>query len=145
MRVDFYRLSRDPAPAAVAMLARKVTEAGKRLLVVSGPEELRLQISELLWEAPGDAFLANGVSGGAHDARQPILISDHVDAVNGASFLILADGRWRDPGDAFERVMLLFDDATIEAARAQWKALGDIDGAERHFWKQDGGRWVEGP
>ena len=145
MRVDFYRLSRDPAPAAVAMLARKVVEAGERLLVVAEDEELRAQISQDLWEASGEAFLANGLAGGAHDARQPILIADTVEATNGATFLILADGEWRDPGEGFTRTMLLFDDSTIDAARRQWKALAEVEGTERHFWKQEGGRWVEGP
>jgi TRAP-type mannitol/chloroaromatic compound transport system permease large subunit len=38
-----------------------------------------------------------------------------------------------------------FDNRTIDAARGTWRMLGERDGIERHFWKQDGGRWVEGP
>lgn len=143
MRVDFYQLSRDPAPAVVAMLAAKVRQAGERLLVVADDLDLLEATSKALWEATPEAFLANGIAGDEHDARQPILLSNEVDAVNGAKFLLLADGLWRDPGQGFARVMMLFDDTTIDGARATWKALGDHEGLERHFWRQEGGKWRE--
>lgn len=145
MRVDFYQLSRDPAPAVVAMLAAKVRQAGERLLVVADDLDLLEATSKALWEAAPEDFLANGIAGDEHDARQPILLSSEVEAANGAKFLLLADGEWRDPGDGFARVMLLFNDDTIGGARETWKALGEAEGLERKFWKQQGGRWVEGP
>lgn len=145
MRVDFYLLSQDPAPAAAALLARKVREAGERLLVVADDLDLLEAISTTLWEAAPEAFLANGIAGDEHDARQPILLSAEVDAVNGARFLLVADGVWREPGEGFSRVLFLFDETTKPAARNTWKALADREGLERKFWKQQGGRWVEGP
>ena len=146
MRVDFYRLSRDSAESAVALLARKSVEAGKNVLLVAEGEDRLQQFSRTLWDSPPEAFLANGLAGAGQDERQPILLSETLEAANGAQFLILADGQWRDPGDIFERVMLVFDDSTIEGARACWRQLGEQEGMERHFWKQDdSGRWVQGP
>ncbi|QZH75200.1 MAG: DNA polymerase III subunit chi [Erythrobacter sp.] len=145
MRVDFYLLSTDPAPAAVALLAGKVREAGERLLVVAEDLELVEAISQALWTASPEAFLAHGIAGDAYDARQPILLSDDVEPVNGAKFLLIADGQWREPGESFARVLFLFDDTTRAGARVTWKALEDREGLERKFWKQQGGRWVEGP
>lgn len=145
MRVDFYLLSTDPAPTAVTLLARKVREADKRLLVVADDLELLEAISQDMWEASPEAFLANGIAGDAHDARQPILLSNEVDAPNGASFLLIADGLWREPGESVERLLYLFDQTTIDGARKTWKALEDREGMESRFWKQQGGRWVEGP
>ena len=145
MRVDFYQLSHDPAPAAIAVLARKVRDAGEKLLVVADELELLEAISESLWTSKAAEFVANGIAGGEHDARQPILLSDEVDAANGAKFLLLADGQWRDPGEGFSRVLYLFDDATIDMARQTWKSLGANETLERKFWKQQDGRWVEGP
>ena len=66
-------------------------------------------------------------------------------AYTSAGFLLLADGEWRDPGTGFSRVMLLFDGATIDGARGVWRELGKADGVERRYWKQQGGRWIEGP
>ena len=146
MRVDFYRLSRDSAESAVALLARKSVEADKRVVVVAEGRDRLQAFSKALWESAPAAFLANGVAGEGEDARQPILLGENVAAANEASFAIYADGRWRDPGKAFDRVMLVFDDSTIEDARGTWRALGDDAETERYFWKQDDrGRWVEGP
>lgn len=139
MRIDFYQLGRDPVHDAVAQIAQKVFEAGQRLLVVADDPSLLDRISEALWARP-NAFLANELSGSGHDYRQPILLSTEVDAENSATCLALADGRWRET-EGFERIFLFFDDSTLQAARSLWRELGAREGAERHFWKQDGGRW----
>lgn len=145
MRVDFYLLSSDPAPAAIALLAAKVRQAGKRLLVVADDLALLEEISETLWEAAPEEFLANGIAGDEHDAVHPILLSNDLEPANGATFLLIADGQWREPVEGFERVLFLFDQETIASARQTWKALQDREGMERKFWKQQNGRWVEGP
>ena len=145
MRVDFYLLSSDPVPAAVALLASKVRQADERLLVVADDLALLEEISQTLWDSQPEAFLANGIAGDEHDAVQPILLSDNIDPANGARFLLIADGRWREPGETFSRVLYLFDQDTIAGARQTWKALQDREGMERKFWKQQAGRWVEGP
>ncbi len=145
MRVDFYRLTASPAEEAVALLVRKSVEAGRRVLVVAEGEEALQALSRSLWDSAPEAFLANGIAAGAHDARQPILLAEDIAPTNEAQFLVLADGKWRDPGEGFERVMLVFDDATIADARSCWRELGQDEKVERHFWKQEGTRWVEGP
>ena len=143
MRVDFYQVSRDPVPEIVALLARNTLKAGERLLVVAEDAALRTAIGEALWRAaPADSFLANGPADGPHAERQPILLADALTPANGAGYLALADGVWREP-EGFARVFLVFDGATLEAARACWRMLGERDGLERNFWKQDEGRWVK--
>ena len=145
MRVDFYQLSRDPAEAVIPDLAAKTLGSGERLLVVSDDDGQLAAVSKALWSIAPDGFLAHGAAGGPHDARQPVLLSDRVEAANGARFVILADGLWRDGADRFERVFLLFGEAALDGARACWRMLGERDDAERKFWVQDGGKWREGP
>lgn len=143
MQVDFYQLSRDPAEAVVPLLARNTLKAGQRLLVVSADDELTGRISEWLW-AGAESFLAHGLSGGPHDARQPILLADVPEPANGARFIILADGTWQDAALGFDRAFLLFDGATIEDARATWRGLDGRDGVERRYWRQEeNGKWVQ--
>ncbi len=142
MQVDFYQLSRDPAETALTQLASKTLDAGQRLLVVADDAALRDRISQALWNRR-DAFLAHGEAGVAHAVRQPILLSGAVQADNQARFVAFADGTWREEGLAFDRVFLLFDDATIDAARLTWRSLDGRDGVERRYWKQDDGRWVQ--
>ena len=145
MRIDFYQLSRDPAQAVVPVLAANSLKAGQRMLVVSSDEAQRTAVSQALWSHAPESFLAHGEAGGEHDARQPVLLSETVEASNGAKFVALADGAWRDGLDAFERVFLLFGPAEIDGARATWRMLGEREAVERKFWVQDGGRWRPGP
>ncbi|MGB3752330.1 MAG: DNA polymerase III subunit chi [Parerythrobacter sp.] len=142
MRMDFYQLSRDPVEAVVTLLAQKVLAAGKRGLVVSGDADQRAAIGTALWAQP-ECFLANGEAGDEHAARQPLLLSANCEAANGATNVLLADGIWREESEAFARTFLLFDDATVDAARELWRKLDGREGLERNFWKQDGGRWTK--
>jgi DNA polymerase III subunit chi len=135
MRVDFYQLSESPVEEALPALAAKMLEAGERALVVSADAGQLARISDGLWAAK-DQFLAHAPAGGPHDARQPILLADSLEAANGARYLALADGLWREGSDGFARVFLLFDGATIEGARATWRSLDGREGLERNYWRQ---------
>lgn len=146
MRVDFYNLTRDPVEAVLPLIARNTLAQGQRLLVVAEPDRFD-RLSDALWTRLPESFLAHGRAGEAHEARQPILLSEAVEPANGACYVALADGVWRpevlDAGLAFDRAFLLFGDATIVAARAVWRDLGTHADLDRHLWKQDGGRWIE--
>lgn len=135
MRVDFYQLSQSPVEEALPALAARMMQAGAPALVVSADIDQLARISDALWAA-GDQFLAHGPAGGPHDARQPILLAENLEATNGARFLALADGQWRDGAEAFERVFLLFGAATIDDARATWRSLDGREGVERNYWRQ---------
>lgn len=138
-------MSRDPVDATVAKLARKVIQAGERLVVVAEDEGLRERISQALWAQAGGTFLANGPSDGPHAARQPILVSGGCAAPNDARMVILADGTWREDAAAFDRAMLLFDAEATEAARALWRELAGRDDIDNRIFKQTPeGSWREG-
>lgn len=143
MRVDFYQLTNDAAENVVPLIARNTLAAGQRLLVVSDDPAQLKRTSEALWTRLPDTFLANGLASDAHADRQLILLSTDVEPANGAKFMALADGMWRD--GEFERVFLLFPPARIDDARGCWRMLGTREGVERRYWRQDGGKWVEGP
>ena len=38
-----------------------------------------------------------------------------------------------------------FGEDTLQPARECWVMLGKRGGVDRRFWKQQGGKWVEGP
>lgn len=142
LKVDFYQLSATPAEGALPLIARNTLKAGERLLVLSSDEAQLARISDALW-ALKDSFLAHGIAGGPHEERQPILLSDTAAPANGARYIALADGRWRAEALNFERAFLLFDNATIDDARATWRSLDGREGLERNFWRQDGGKWIK--
>lgn len=144
-RVDFYQLSRDPVERVAVMLARKVLQAGQRLLVVSGDPGQRAVIGRELWRGGPEEFLANGEADAGQAERQPILLSEKIEAANGASIVLLADGQWRPEALQFERALLLFGAAETEAARALWRELDGAVEVVREIHKQDeAGRWRAG-
>lgn len=143
MRVDFYQLSRDPAESALALIAGKVAGNGERLLVVSADLGQRQRICQALWSTGPESFLANGFAGENGEDRQPILISDEPQPANGAKFMAIADGQWREGAEPFARTFFLFDQSTLQHARDTWRALREREGVEHYYWKQDGGRWVQ--
>ena len=142
MKVDFWQLSRDPVEKVVALIAQRVIDQGERLLVVSADPDQRDVISRGLWSAGPESFLANGEADAPGADRQPVLLSETPDPVNGASHVIYADGEYR-AASGFERSFLLFDEATLEQARATWRSLDGTEALERAFFRQEGGKWMK--
>ena len=143
MQVDFWQVSRDPVARVVALIAERTVGSGERLLVVAEDEAQRSAISRTLWETKPEAFLANGEADAPHAARQPILLSPHCEAANGARYIVLADGTWRDAAEGCERAFLLFDEAGIPAAREVWRQFDERDNVERGYFAQEDGKWVK--
>lgn len=147
-RVDFYRLTRDPVERVLPAIAKKILGDGDRLLVVAASAMQRQDIDTALWSLQPASFLPHGMAGSADEVMEPILISGTLEtaAANGARLVALADGEWRDEALEYERSFFLFDNSRIDDARATWRRLSAMEGAETHFWKQDeSGRWSEGP
>ena len=142
MRVDFYNLTRDRVETVLPLIARNTLAQGQRLLVVAEPDAFE-RLSDALWTRLPESFLAHGRAGEPHEARQPILLSNTIQAANAARYVALADGVWREEALSFDRAFLLFGSATIIAARAVWRELGAHADLDRHLWKQDGGKWIE--
>jgi DNA polymerase-3 subunit chi len=143
MQLDFWQLSRDPVERVVVLIAERTRGAGEKLLVVTADEGQRAAVGRALWEARPEAFLANGEADAPHAERQPILLSPRCQADNGAHYVVLADGAWREGAEGFERVFLLFDDAGTPAARAVWRQFDGRDDIERSYYAQEDGKWVK--
>jgi len=144
VQVDFYQLTRDPAEKVLPPIAQRVLDGGGRLLVVGDGAQLD-SISSALWAFKPDNFLAHSKAGEGDDSLQPILLSSEALAGNAARFIALADGVWRDEALGFDRVFYLFPPSHTDNARAAWRSLANTENVERRYWKQDGGKWVQGP
>lgn len=144
MKVDFYQLSQ-PIERVLPRIAERVIADGGRLLVVAEDETARAAIDRALWAYDAESFLPHAQAGQGDDTGQPALISATTDAVNGARNIALADGQWREAALAFDRAFYFFDDATIDGARASWRTLSKAEGVEARFWRQEDGKWRQGP
>jgi DNA polymerase III subunit chi len=142
MQVDFYQLAGTPPERVIAAIAEKVLAADGRLIVFAEDELFLTRLDRILWDQGPASFLPHGLVGGAHDARQPILLSTSLDAPNLARNLLIADGIWRESALSYDRSFFLFDQANLAGARKAWKSLAGREGVERRYWAQVDGKWV---
>jgi DNA polymerase-3 subunit chi len=143
VQVDFYQLGGSSSEQVIASIAEKLLAQESRLLIVAEDEGLLARLDRMLWDQGKASFLPHGLSGGADDARQPILLSTSPDAPNLARNILIADGQWRDAALAYDRTFYLFDAAALEGARLAWKLLAGREGVERRYWAQEQGKWVQ--
>jgi DNA polymerase-3 subunit chi len=115
-------------------------------VAVRGTDASRLKwLDEKLWLGSEEGFLPHGISGGVHDADQPVLLTIDALAANTPECLMSVDGAeiTVEEVTAHERVCILFDgndpDA-LNAARGQWKALTSA-GCSAQYWSEESGNW----
>ena len=142
--VYFYHLTERPLEATLPTLLEKARGAGWRVFV-RGRDEAQLErLDRELWM--GDGFLPHGMSGGEHDAEQPVLLGTE-SAANSATCVMSVGGAdvSADEANGAERVCILFDGAdesAVQHARGQWKALTGA-GVAAQYWAEEGGRWIK--
>lgn len=145
MLVDFYHLAATPLERVLPRICERLLEGGERLLLV-GNGDLLDQLDPLLWTYSPEGFLPHGRSDTAGADKQPILLSEAMDPLNGAANVALADGLWREEALGFARTFYFFDNGHLDTARGSWRALKAIADATPRYWKQDpAGKWVQGP
>jgi DNA polymerase-3 subunit chi len=142
--VDFYHLTASPLERVLPSICEKLLAGGQRVLIVAD-EALLDPLDAQLWTSWADSFLPHGRAGAPAPEAQPILLSSSVEALNGARNVALADGRWRDEALGFDRVFYFFGAETLDGSRAAWRALKERPETDLRYWKQQAGKWVEGP
>mgnify|MGYP000415352710 FL=1 len=143
----FYQLTETPLEAALPQLLARALGAGWRIAVRGRSAEFLGQLDQRLWLGPEEGFLPHGLAGGLHDAEQPVLLTSGGEAPNGAVCVMAVESAdvSAEEVKGLERVCVIFDgadQAALDHARGQWKALTDA-GCEAQYWAQDGGRWVK--
>lgn len=141
----FYHLTRKPLEVTLPLLLGKARAAGWRVAVRGTQAERLRWLDEKLWLGPEEEFLPHGLAGGAHDARQPILLTTSGEAANTPHCVMSIDGADVVPDEVggLERVCVLFDgndDAALTHARTQWKSLTGA-GCAAQYWSEASGRW----
>lgn len=140
----FYHLTEKPLEATLPVLLGKALQAGWRVEVRGRDQATLDRLDKQLWQ--GDGFLPHGLAGGPHDAEQPVLLTTEP-GVNSASCLMSVDGAQvsLEEVTTLDRVCILFnagDEAAMETARGQWRALTEA-GASAQYWAEEDGRWVK--
>ena len=141
MIVNFYHLTASPLERVLPTICQGLLARGEKVLVV-GDDERLARLDEQLWTFAPDSFVPHGRD---RAETQPVLLSASPQPVNGATSIAIADGLWREEALGFERAYYFFDSSGLDAARTLWRTLKASPEVEPRYWKQEGGRWVEGP
>ncbi|MBS1304139.1 DNA polymerase III subunit chi [Loktanella sp. SALINAS62] len=144
--VYFYHLTDSPLEQALPMLLDRARGQGWRVLV-RGTDPARLALlDDALWQGPADAFRPHGMSGGPHDADQPVLLGIDTPA-DGFACVMSIDSAPLTAAEVglSERACILFDghdESALATARGQWKSLTDA-GCAAQYWAQSDGTWTK--
>ncbi len=142
--ISFYHLQKWPLEAALPKLLVKVSETGRRAVVIAGSAERVEFISAQLWTFRPDSWLPHGTPVDGRPADQPIWVTAEDENPNGADVLVLTDGAASSKVGAFDRVLEMFDGNDPEAvgkARSRWKDY-KAAGHSVTYWRQtDRGGW----
>lgn len=144
----FYHLTQAPLEVTLRVLLGKSLQAGWRVAVRGRTEAALDRLDEQLWLVPEDGFLPHGRAGGAHDADQPVLLTTEGAggaAGNDPTCLVSVEGAGVEALEVekMDRVMVLFDghdEAALQTAREQWRAL-TAAGVAAKYWSEASGRW----
>jgi DNA polymerase-3 subunit chi len=143
--VWFYHLERSSAEQVLPELLEKTLGRGWKALV-RGSDAGRMEVLDgHLWTYRDDTFLPHGLAREPMAERQPVLLTDRLDNLNGGDALFLLDGA--EPGDlaGFSRCVLLFDgrdESALAQARGRWAGFKKA-GHPVSYWRQGAERGWE--
>jgi DNA polymerase III subunit chi len=141
--IGFYHLTRTGSDQALPQLLGRTLAAGQRAVVICGSEERVAALDTALWLSANPDWLPHGTPTTGNAELQPIWLTTHDEAPNGARFLFLVDGADSARLEAFERVFDLFDggdEAAVVAARQRWAAAKSA-GHALAYWQQTARGW----
>jgi DNA polymerase-3 subunit chi len=142
--ISFYHLQRRSLEETLPKLLERVIASKQRAVVLAESEEQVEAISSRLWTYDADSFLPHGSARDGFPAQQPIYLTSGEENPNGATILVLIDGRLPGFLSGFARCLDLFnghDPESVQGARERWRAY-KAGGHPVTYWQQnDDGRW----
>ena len=140
----FYQLDGE-RPEAVLPRLLDLARGQGWTIELRGRDRARMEALDLALWGPGGEFRPHGLAGGPHDAAQPVLLTWGPGTPRRAC-LCAIDGAevGLEEARAAARAMIVFDgaeEAALEAARAQWRALTQ-GGLPARFFVRDGQGWA---
>ncbi len=137
--IRFYHLTRARLETALPVMLEKTLERGQRAVVMAGSDERVEALNAWLWTYRDRSFLPHGSAKDGHAEHQPVWLTERDETPNGAQVLFLTDGASSARLDDYDLCAVLFDgkdEAALEDARAQWRALKEGE-HELTYWQQD--------
>ena len=134
----FYHLTERTLEQVLPGLLEKSLERGWRAVVQAGSDERVEALDTHLWVWREESFLAHSAQRDGMEAHQPVWLTTDGDNPNGAKIRFLVDGAMPPDLSGYDRAVYLFDghdNASVEHARARWKAEKSA-GHDVTYWQQ---------
>lgn len=142
--ISFYHLQRRSLEETLPKLLERVIASKQRAVVLAESEDQVDALSSRLWTYDQDSFLPHGSARDGFPAEQPIYLTSGEENPNGATILVLVDGRLPGFLSGFARCLDLFngnDPDSVQSARDRWRAY-KAGGHPVTYWQQnEDGRW----
>jgi DNA polymerase-3 subunit chi len=141
--IGFYHLTRTGLDRALPQLLGRTLASGQRAVVLCGNAERVAALDAMLWQCAEPDWLPHGTDADGDASLQPIWLTAHDSAPNGARFLFLVDSAQSPHLAEFDRVFDLFDgndQAAVQSARERWTAAKTA-GHTVTYWQQGPRGW----
>ena len=149
VEIFFYHLQTQPLEKGLPKLLELSLERGWQVVLQTRTEEKCNALNDLLWTFSEESFLPHGTARDGDAEFQPIYLTHGAENPNGAQIRFFDEGAQilsalSGADEPYERIVLMFngnDDAELQDARAQWKALKETGAALSYYQQTDEGRW----
>jgi DNA polymerase III subunit chi len=141
--IAFCNLAGKPLEQGLAQLLEQLYANGERALVLAATAERVEALNMALWTYRPDSFLPHGAASDGAPAEQPIWLAHGDENPNGATTLVLIEGREAALLSTFRTCYHVFDrddDGQREEARGRWRRYRDA-GHDLAYWEQSAVGW----
>jgi len=144
--VWFYQLQRRRLEQVLPNLVERGMQRGWRAVIHAATPERLAALDDLLWTYAEDSFLPHGGAREGDPAMQPVWLTLGAENPNAAQTRFLLEGVEAAPfvDQGYQRLIVLFDgrdETFLDAARAQWKNLRQINAALAYWAETAEGGW----
>lgn len=142
--VIFYHLTRSPVASALLQILPRALDQGWRVLL-RAPQPLLNRLDDDLWGGAPSIFVPHGLSGGASDYDQPVLLGNV--AADGFDVVAHIGPQDLDLVEAanLQRLWVFFDghnEPELTAARNLWRKVAASTLTAQYF-SEETGRWIK--
>lgn len=147
--IHFYHLQIHPLERALPKLLEKSLERDWHVCLQMRTPEKCAALNDLLWNVGEDGFLPHGTAEDGDVEFQPIYLTMGSENPNSAQIRFFVECAQIAPAlaasaEPYERIVIMFDgndEAELNDARAQWKALKDTGLPMSYLQQTESGGW----
>jgi DNA polymerase III subunit chi len=148
MDITFYHLTKFPIVRALPQLITKISELGERAFILCKDEKQMLELDQLLWTMPSNAFIPHDTIKCSDPKAQPLLLLTEIkENLNNAKIAINLTASQINENLNLKKYLYVFygneDEPEVVATLNLYESYRGKD-HKVNFWKQDvQSKWIK--